>query len=63
MKRSLVALLLAALATAGCVTDPERGDYLKFDGIQPAYPEQDYFGRRAYARCCQQDKAIRIHPG
>lgn len=63
MKRSLVALLLAAIATAGCVTEPAPGDYLKFDGMQPAYPEQGYFGRRAYAGCCQQDNAIRIQQG
>src|SRR4051794_25852943 len=61
MKRSLVAVSLAALAVASCVMAPGPADYL-FDGMQPAYPEQDHFGRRAYAGWCQKDNA-RIQPG
>ena len=63
MKRSLVALSLAVLATAGCVTVTGPADGFKFDGMQPAYPEQEYVGRREYAGCCQQENAIRIQPG
>jgi hypothetical protein len=61
MKRSLVALSLAALATAGCVTVPGPADYFKFDGMQPAHPELEYGGgRRQYAGSWQQDNTIRI---
>lgn len=63
VKRSLVAVSLAALATAGCVTVPGPDDYFKFDGLQPAYPEREYDGRRQYAGCCQHHNAIRIQPG
>jgi hypothetical protein len=36
---------------------------LNFDRMQPAYPEQEFDGRREYAEGCQPDNAIRIQPG
>jgi hypothetical protein len=63
MKRSLVALSLAVLATASCVTVTGPAEHFKFDRMQPDYPEQEYGGRREYAKSCPQENAIRIQPG
>lgn len=63
MKRSLVVLSLAVIATASCATAPGSVQHFKFDRMQPAYPEQEYDGRREYAKGCPQDNAIRIQPG
>jgi hypothetical protein len=62
MKRSLVALSLAVLATASCATAPGPAEHFKFDRMQPANPEQEYDGRSEYAKGCPQDYAIRIQP-
>jgi hypothetical protein len=62
MKRSLVALSLAVLATASCATAPGPAQHFEFDRMLPAYPEQEFDGRREYAGGCQHDNAIRIQP-
>jgi hypothetical protein len=63
MKRSLVALSLAVLATASCATAPGPAEQFDFDLLQPASPEQEFDGRREYAGGCHFDDAIRIQPG
>jgi predicted small secreted protein len=63
MKRSLVALSLTVLATAGCATAPGLGEQFNFDRMQPAHPEQEFDGRREYAGGCRYDNATRTQPG
>ena len=63
MKRSLVALSLAVLATASCAMAPGPAEQFDFDHMQPAYPEQEFEGRREFAGGCDYDDAIRIQPG
>jgi hypothetical protein len=64
MKRSLVALSLAGLATTSCAT-AQRGptDNFNFDGTLPAYPELEIDGWRNYAGGSEHDNAVQIRLG